>query len=107
MCVKIFVTMMNTTNNHLKTSDQVSDETNIANTIDDINYVQQANADCFVINVICFSCMIIGLFCLLSYEPNLNPNVNSNENPFFNKSNITGILNPVNKSINFSVSIVN
>ena len=70
-------------NNHQKTSNQVLHETNNAPYFEDYYYAQQANADCCVINFICFSCMVIGLYCLFSYDPNANVN----ENSFSNKSN--------------------
>ena len=90
---------MNTTNNHPRTSNQVLHETNY----EDYYYAQQANADCCVINFICFSCMVIGLYCLFNYDLN----VYLNKNSFSNKTNLTGILNPNNKSNIFSVSITN
>ena len=90
-------------NNLQKTPNRDSHETNNAINIEDYYYARQANADCCVINLICFSCMIIGLYCLFSYDPN----VNQNENSFSNKSNLTDILNPFNKSNNFPVTIVN
>ena len=93
---------MNTTNNHPRTSNQVLHEASNALNYEDY-YAQQANADCCVINFICFSCMVIGLYCLFCHDLN----VNLNENSFTNKSNLTGILNPFNKSNFFSVSIVN
>ena len=90
-------------NNNPKTSHQVLHENNNALNYEDYYYTQHANADCCVINFICFLCMVTGLYCLLSY----NPNVNQHKKIYSNESNITGILNSLNKSINFSVSILN
>ena len=104
MRVKIFATTMNTTNNPFQRSDQVSYETNNTPNFEDYYYyyAQQANADCCIINFICFSCMLIGLYVLFSYNPNANLNVNS----FSNKSNLTDIFDPFYKSNISSVPIV-
>ena len=101
MCVKIFVKKMNTMNNNPKTTYQISHENNNAINFEDYYYAQRANADCCLINFICFFCMVTGLYCLFSY----NPNVNQHKKIYSNES--TGILNFLNKSNNFSFSILN
>ena len=83
--------MMNTTNNHQKTSDQATyNNPDYVFNDEDFYIAQNANIDCCILNSIVFTCMIIGIYCLLSYDPNVNRNVKSNlpDNlNLFNKSN--------------------
>ena len=97
--VKIFVTTMNITNNHPETSDQASYNTDSALDPEDYYFVRQGFVDCCVINLLVFSCMVVGVCCLLNYDPNVNKNLYS----LLVKSNSTDILNPFNKSNIFSV----
>ena len=86
--------MMNTTNNHRKNSDQNSDETNYTIDANDLYLASQSHAECCCINFMLFLLMVLGLFCLFNYEPNVNLNLHS----YKNKSNLTEIFHPLNKS---------
>ena len=92
---------MNTVNSNLKSPYQVLHENNNALNHEEYYHTQHANADCCLINFICFFCMVTGLLCLFGYEIN----VDEHKKIYSNESNITDALNSLNKSNIFSVSI--
>lgn len=88
--------MMNTINNRPTTSNKdKSLETVYTIDPEDFYYVRQAYADCCVFHLLILTCMVFGVICVYSYDPNV---IQNNEKPFPNPQNVTDFSNSFNIS---------